>query len=484
MKFSFIIFASLKSHTRNIFTRLWCGCRRISSISHGLNKYLCSLMIVFYCLCSRSDVSPDTSAILQELGSLFTLIEEVGSIVDDFYSSFSANTISSSTYWTNLGNRIISIHENSDEILSRLTSLFYDVADMKAYAEAVTMNSYLTMQDVNTILSSMSDVSSILSAFQDCLSRLQSMESSMSSYYEVTLQADEELQDTVEEILSVLHDIIITLDVGDSVAAIRTDVFQIREYLYLWLSSIQADARYIAHGLGDVLFGAYTDIWSCNYPFLLGTGNGSIPSSFPLSTSVAVIGGGSGASILSACGDALRGILLGNESMNKNLLFICDAVYAIASNMLDNVDFHEKQTQWYNEFSERQQALETQLTGIENQYRNKFTENSFTSVQVNDIFETTRSHINDTFSPYIVDELPTHPPLRIFGLSGFSGSFDSVQGSMNVTAFGSFFTAARFCFGFLYWSIMCLVVFWCFRKCLSLYRFTLRMFSTLPQQVT
>lgn len=176
----------------------------------------------------------------------------------------------------------------------------------------------------------------------------------------------------------------------------------------------------------------------------------------------------------------LLAILQGNEAMNYNLEYLCQGVTIIASNLMNGVNMEAKYNEYKNEFQERSASAQQDYSSLIG-YEDKFY--IYKSPEIIHIHDTIRGHINETFSPFIVNEMPAGN-LSLFGLSGFGDSgVDHVQGVMDMESFGFFFVAARFCFGFLYWILNCVFVWWCLSVAIKMYKMTLNWFTALPQQV-
>lgn len=177
----------------------------------------------------------------------------------------------------------------------------------------------------------------------------------------------------------------------------------------------------------------------------------------------------------------LLAILQGNEAMNYNLEYLCQGVTIIASNLMNGVNMEAKYNEFKNEFQERYAQIMQQFGSL-SEYENGFS--SVDSSHVTAIFDSQVQNFQNTFSRYSVQQLDDEAVVTLNGLQGFGANVSSVSGSLDMGSYSAFFVAARAVFGFLYWVIEFGFILWLIGKCLNLYKFTLRMFCSLPRQVS
>ena len=169
--------------------------------------------------------------------------------------------------------------------------------------------------------------------------------------------------------------------------------------------------------------------------------------------------------------NALDAILKGNEAMNYNLIYQCQVVTAIASNLLQGVSEQQKLNEWAEEVSTARDSLNSKMDdvlGIRDNFKVP-TPNDFA------FFDTSEYYA--LLERYDVQSLPSFARIQLGGFSGFLNSNDSISGNLDIDSYGFLFTGIRFAFGVIYWGAYVFFMFFLVRFSLKLYRFTISRFT-------
>lgn len=446
-----------------------------------LKRLIFSVLLICSVVSVRADDLPsaDAEAIIAAIQDLYTLTEQIGAIVDDASYALIGGRLPKQEYWTNLGNVIFRMKNSCTNLDATLTELYPKL--IQQYYHIITI-------DDNT----QSAVAQLVSA---------------NNYLHVISEVIEQLQSVIEDYENFKQAITVPLNNIDTsnteidtyVRAIYEDVDTIKS-LFLGESNLREMLETLWDIKNDLEY--FQQRWEAqntdlHQMFLDPFDNSGFQDSYertweyfdrtfdPLWTwsngSVLVSATPSNWGALDDICSGLLAILNGNQAMNYNLAYLCQGVTVIASNLMNGVNMEAKYKEFKNEFEQRSAQLMQQFNSL-SEFQDGFS--SVDSSKVTAIFDSQVQNFQNTFSRYSVQQLDDNAVVTLSGLGGFGANVSSVSGSLDMGSYSAFFVAARAVFGFLYWVIEFGFILWLIGKCLNLYKFTLRMFCSLPRQVS
>ena len=425
----------------------------------------------------RADLTNDVSSIEVVTTEFLPLLEDIGLIVDDILSIV-RNPVSVN-FWAVLGPKILQLADDMREIKLSWNDVYpYFI---QQYYHVITID-----DNVQSSVSQLVLVNDYLSTIQGVIEQLQSVIEDYENFKDSITIPLNNIDVNDEEIASYVRAI---YEDVDTIKALFLGDSNLREMLEtLW--DIKNDLEYFQQrwdaqntDLHEMFLDpfdnsgfqeSYQQTWEYfdrTFDPLWTWSNGSKyinvqPSNWGALDDIC---------------QGLLAVLNGNEVMNYNLAYLCQGVTIIASNLMNGVDMDAKYNEFRNEFEQRSSQVMSQFNAL-SEFQDGFS--SVDSSHVTAIFDSQVQNFQNTFSRYSVQQLDDEAVVTLHGLGGFGAHVSSVSGSLDMGSYSSFFVAARAVFGFLYWVIEFGFILWLIGKCLNLYKFTLRMFCTLPRQVS
>lgn len=444
-------------------------------------RLILSVLLLCSAVSVRADDLPsaDAQAIVAAIQDLHTLTLHIGSILDDMSSAITGGSLQDQLYWTNLGNVVLRMKDacvNVDSIFSELypyvIQSYYkletiDWAVSSANDQLVDIRSYL--MNIGHLIDTLQEVYDDYANFKYLITVPLNNIDTSNTQIETYVRAIYEDVDTIKALFlgeSNLREMLETLwDIKNDLEYFQQQWDQ---------QNIDIHEMFLDPFDNSGFQESYDKTWhyfSRDFDPLWTWSNGSWFASVQPSEWGA----------LDDICSGLLAILKGNEVMNYNLEYLCQGITIIASNLMNGVNIDAKYREFQNEFQERSAQLMQQFGSL-SEYDNGF--RSVDSSQVTAIFDSQVQHFQNTFSRYSVQNLDDEAVVTLHGLDGFGSNVSSVSGSLDMGSYSAFFVAARAVFGFLYWVIEFGFILWLIGKCLNLYKFTLRMFCSLPRQVS
>lgn len=423
--------------------------------------------------------SADAQAIVAAIQDLYDLTLEIGGIVDDIEAVTHGGEIPDSNYWANLGNVVLRMKDacvNVDSIITelypQLIQQYYHVITIDDNTQSILANVMTSSQYLNTIEQVIRSLQSVIDDYENFkdsitvpLNNIDANNTQMGSYVRAIYEDVDTIkalflgESNLREMLETLYDIKNDLEYFQQRWELQnTDIHEM--LLDPFDNSGFQDSYEQSWNYFDRTFDPLWT-WSNGTRFI-----NVQPSNWGALDDIC---------------SGLLAILQGNEAMNYNLEYLCQGITVIASNLMNGVNMDAKYREFQNEFQERSAQLMQQFSSL-SEYENGFS--SVDSSQVTAIFDSQVQNFQNTFSRYSVQQLDDEAVVTLNGLGGFGVDISSVSGSLDMGSYSAFFVAARAVFGFLYWVIEFGFILWLIGKCLNLYKFTLRMFCSLPRQVS
>lgn len=316
---------------------------------------------------------------------------------------------------------------NLQTLSTDLLSVYYQ----SQLIEGNTHDSLLVVENIYNQVFGLSDLIGNLGSFLDDYGdNIQTIFDKLDRAYQQAYDHDETNKEQLEHIAQLIEDIHDLFYSEGNIRELLEAIVEQKmyvEYIYSFLDN--TFANWLTHAdqyFFNPFYTSYMQPWSVSFDSVRMSGF-SFPTSFPLTDLFTYDGGDNSGQgdILNDIADCLHGMINGEAAMCQNLLFICSGVYEIVSNLCQQVDLQEEQRKWYQEYSDRSASAQQDYNSLLG-YDDKFY--TYKSPEIIHIHDTIRGHINDTFSPFVVNDLPAGN-LSLFGLSGFGDSgVDRVQG--------------------------------------------------------